>query len=68
MAYVRGGLGGVSRYGIDFVDALPLAAGFTDASVPAVGSGFYYLVKPDCSVGSWQSSLGSEPGRDEALP
>jgi len=66
--YVRGGLDVVSGYGIDYFEALPLATGFIDESVPGTGAGFYYLVKPDCSVGSWQSELGAEPGRDAALP
>jgi hypothetical protein len=66
--YVRGGLAQVDTYAFDWLEALSLAHGFTDASMPGGGSGFYYLVKPDCSVGSWQSSLGAEPGRDEVLP
>ena len=68
VADVRGVLGVVGSYEIDFMDALPLATGFADASVPVGGSGFYYFVKPDCPAGSWQSELGAEPGRDAALP
>ena len=68
IVYVRGGLGVVDSYGIDFVETLPLAVAFTDAETPPGGAGFYYLVKPDCPVGSWQSSLGAEPGRDVMLP
>ena len=68
VVYVRGGLAGVSVYGFDLVDSLPLATSLTDSSVPASGSGFYYLWRPDCPVGSWQSTLGAEPARDAALP
>jgi len=39
-----------------------------DSAVPGSGQGFFYLAKPDCGVGSWQSILGGEPGRDAALP
>jgi hypothetical protein len=58
----------VGTYGFDFVDALPLATSLRDATVPAAGSGLYYLLRPDCPVGSWQSTIGNEPGRDAALP
>ena len=47
---------------------LALTNDLTDSSEPASGTGFYYLVRPDCLVGSWQTSLGAEPGRDLALP
>jgi hypothetical protein len=66
--YVRGSLASVSTYAIDWVQTIAHASSFVDASAPAAGSGYYYLVKPDCPVGSWQSSLGAEPGRDAALP
>ena len=66
--YVRGDLAQVASYTIEFTQSLVLAQGFTDASLPVSGAGFWYLVKPDCAVGSWQSSLGAEPGRDPALP
>jgi len=47
---------------------LALTDDLTDSSVPVTGAGFYYLVRPDCGVGSWQTSLGAEPGRDLELP
>jgi len=68
VVYLRGDLAGVNLYGFDLVDSLPLATSITDSSVPSSGSGFYYLVRPDCPVGSWQSTIGAEPGRDEELP
>lgn len=58
----------MSGYGVDYVQGLGQASGFVDGSVPVAGSGYYYLVKPACAAGSWQSSPGAEPGRDAALP
>jgi hypothetical protein len=68
VVYLRGGLAGVSSYETDFVLTILMATGFTDATSPILGQGFYYLVKPDCAVGSWQSELGSERMRDVILP
>jgi hypothetical protein len=68
IVYVRGDLSLVSTYMVDLVQALPLGTSFMDSSVPASSEGFFYLVKPDCGVGSWQTTLGAEPGRDAALP
>jgi hypothetical protein len=45
---------------------LPDAIGHTDAAVPAVGSGWYYLFAIDCPGRSYQTTLGAEPGRDLA--
>jgi hypothetical protein len=40
-----------------------------EPSTPAAGTGFWILVKPGgCTPTSWQSTLGSEPGRDSAIP
>jgi hypothetical protein len=46
------------------------ATTLTDASIPPVAAGFYYLVRlaGTCSAASWQSTVGAEPGRDLALP
>jgi hypothetical protein len=68
VVYARGDLAFVSTYMVDLVQALPLGTSFMDSSVPGISQGFFYLVKPDCGVGSWQTSLGAEPGRDAALP
>jgi hypothetical protein len=68
VVYVRGPLGLVSGYAVDFSEQLPGAATISDPSVPSPGTGFYYLVRPDCPAGSWQTSPGAEPGRDAALP
>ncbi len=66
--YVRGNLADVDSYAVDTVELLVLATSLTDASVPESGAGFFYLVRPDCPVGSWQTTVGVEPGRDVALP
>ncbi len=57
-----------STYTVDLVDSVALTNDLTDSSVPDSGAGFYYLVRPDCGVGSWQTTLGAEPERDLALP
>ena len=61
-------LADVSTYTVDLVESIALTDNLTDSSEPLSGAGFYYLVKPDCGVGSWQTSLGAEPERDLALP
>ena len=68
VVYVQGDLATVSTYTVDLVDSIALTSELTDSSVPVSGAGFYYLVRPDCLVGSWQTSLGAEPERDLALP
>ena len=66
--YVRGDLLTVGSYAVDTVELLALATSLTDTSLPPVGAGYFYLVRPDCQVGSWQTSIGAEPARDAALP
>jgi FG-GAP-like repeat len=68
VVYVRGALSGVSVYGFDSMDSLPLASGLSDLTLPGAGLGFYYLVRPDCPVGSWQTTVGAEAARDAVLP
>jgi len=70
VAFVRGDLSAVGSYSITESGVLPGATSLADAAVPAAGQGFYYLVRlaGTCTVGSWQSALGAEPGRDQALP
>ncbi len=66
--YARGPLSAVGTYTTDVVQALPHASALSDAAQPGAGSGFFYLVRPDCPAGSWQSTVGAEPGRDLVLP
>ena len=68
--FVRGDLAGVTSYSTNDGEGLAAISSLTDETVPTQGSGFYYLVKlgGSCTVGSWQSSVGAEPGRDLALP
>ncbi len=47
---------------------LTVGTDLTDASAPPSGVGFYYLLRPDCDVGSWQTGLDAEPERDLELP
>ncbi len=68
IVYVRGDLAGVSSYTVNLVQSIPLTPGFTDFSTPLPDAGFFYLVRPDCPVGSWQTSVGAEPARDVELP
>jgi hypothetical protein len=68
VVYVKGNLADVSTYEVDLVDSLALTNDLTNSSLPASGAGFYYLFRPDCVVGSWQTSLGAEPERDLVLP
>ena len=36
---------------------------------PSAGSGYWYLLRPDCAAGSWISGVSGElAGRDAALP
>jgi hypothetical protein len=58
----------IGAYRINFT-ALGTGALVSDPSTPAAGSGYWYLVKPGgCIQSSWQSAIGSEPGRDAAIP
>jgi 5-methylthioadenosine/S-adenosylhomocysteine deaminase len=68
--FVRGDLSTMSGYLVDLSGDLSKATVLRDAATPATGTGFFYLVRPagSCRAGSWQSSLGAEPGRDAALP
>jgi hypothetical protein len=68
--FVRGDLASVGSYVTDDTGVLLGATSFTDSTVPAAGAGKYYLVRlaGNCTVGSWQSALGVEPGRDQVLP
>ena len=68
--YVRGDLALVHFYIEDESGTLNSSSTFTDPTAPPPGGGLFYLWKPggDCAFGSWQSSLGTEPDRDTALP
>ena len=66
--YVRGDLSLVNDNAVDLLDSLSDATSFMDVTTPVSSAGFWYLVKPSCFVGSWQSELGAEPARDVELP
>jgi hypothetical protein len=68
--FVRGDLATVGSYGVDNSGTLLGATSLSDAFAPSPGTGVYYLIRlaGSCTVGSWQSVLGAEPGRDQVLP
>jgi hypothetical protein len=68
--FVRGNLSTMSSYQFDLSGDLAKATSISDTTTPAQGTGFFYLVRlaGSCTAGSWQSSLGAEPGRDVNLP
>lgn len=66
--WVRGPLEAVSAYAVDVVETAAATARLSAPDDPPAGQGFYYLVRPSCAVGSWQTSLGAEPERDATLP
>jgi hypothetical protein len=63
--YVRGPLVR-PPYQTNLTGTLPEASGLIDGTVPAIGTGFYYLFAVDCPGRSYQSSPGAEPNRDLA--
>ena len=67
--FVRGDLDGVDSYDTNDESELVGADSLSDDERPAAGAGFYYLVRLGgaCAVGSWQTRLGGQPGRDQAL-
>jgi thrombospondin type 3 repeat protein len=68
--FVRGDLAQVASYPVGSSGFLPGATSLPDAELPAIGSGYYYLVRPggSCLAGSWQTRPGAEPNRDVLLP
>jgi hypothetical protein len=70
VTFVRGDLVSVGSYGVDESGVVLGTTSLTDPTQPSEGAGFYYLLRlaGSCTVGSWQSAPGAEPGRDQALP
>ncbi len=66
--YVRGDLDLVSTYAFDVSGALAATRSHIDPAIPTAGGRWYYLYRPDCPAGSWQTTAGAEPARDAALP
>lgn len=66
--WVKGDLSQVGSY-TTLANGTMLGASGLDitADQPAAGTGLYYLMRP-LVCGSWQSTAGSEPGRDSSLP
>ena len=68
---VKGNLSSVGTYGFDVFVEFPAATAIQTVSEPALGEAFYFLVRlrdTICAAPSWQSLVGTEPGRDTALP
>lgn len=68
---VRGSFVTSASIGAYAVQTITIGSGtvVVDAATPPAGSGFWFLVKPaGCTPTSWQSTPGSEPGRDSAIP
>jgi hypothetical protein len=64
---VYGGLNSLPGYGFIQQFHEPMETCHA-APEPPPTSGLYYLIEPDCPAGSFQSSLGMEPARDDVLP
>jgi len=65
---VQGDLSALGSYGTTSMTTLSMATSFTDATTPAVGSGFYYLLRGDCPVASWSSGGPRECAGPPAVP
>ncbi|MDH3283681.1 MAG: thrombospondin type 3 repeat-containing protein [Acidobacteriota bacterium] len=58
----------IASYVVDDTDA-GIGRDLATAELPAAGTGLWYLLRPDCTAGSWISEGSAEvPGRDAALP
>ncbi len=70
VSFVRGDLSLVDVYATNGSGDLAAADSLTDAELPVAGAGFYYMLRlgGECTVGSWQTRHGGQPGRDESLP
>ena len=67
--FVKGNAAGIGGYAY-FESGTLLAATELDITNddPPPGEAYYYLVKFAGACGTWQNLLGTEPGRDGALP
>jgi hypothetical protein len=68
VVWVRGALRDVDVYEYDRAPAEVGSTCINDSEDPAMGEGFYYLARPNCAAGSWQTVVGTEPDRDLSLP
>ncbi len=70
VSFVRGDLSLVDVYATNGSGDLAAADSLTDAELPVAGAGFYYMLRlgGECTVGSWQTRHGGQPGRDTSLP
>lgn len=69
VVWVRGDLDDVSTYTTLETNIVAAIDQFSHSAFsPTVGAGYYFLVRPDCVVGSWETSVGVEPDRNPSLP
>ncbi len=66
--FARGPLAAVGAYVTEWSGTLLHESQLTDETVPPAGGGYFYLLRPACPAGSWQSTVDAEPGRDSVLP
>ena len=68
VVWARGGLASVDTYRVTHTGTL-IGASSLDITFdnPLPGSGSFYLLRPD-QCGSWQTTPGAEPLRDQSLP
>lgn len=75
--WVRGGLGQLATYGVLELLSASGVSTIPSPQVPAPGTGFYWIVRPDGPTGSWSSGATAEcpaggvcpaGGRDGNLP
>jgi len=76
IVWARGDLTGVGSYSIVDHASASAVSSIGSGPLPAVGAGWYVLLRPDCPLGSWSSGGAGEcatPGscplsRDDVLP
>jgi hypothetical protein len=66
--WVRGTLAALPHFGIEALVGATAATSLPAPEVPASGSGFYWLVRPDGTAGSWSSGGAGECAPDGACP
>jgi hypothetical protein len=61
-------VGDIGNFNID-ADVTGITDNVIDSTMPLVGQGLWYLMRPDCASASWSTGSPSEvPGRDTSLP
>ena len=66
--WIGGNLNHVNVYGYTIEQTATEAVCLSDPTIPVGTQGLYYLARPSCAAGSWQTVVSAEPLRDELLP